>query len=325
MIDMRTFGISTETLSKASTFAPSGADDRVLLYDGDGACYTHSAGVRRLTTAQERLEKDILTMMFLAKCSSARVHLTPKGCAKNNRHLLLGVNGYQDNRSKTKKPELLEALRDTAPHYFENHPDIQVFNHYDVEADDALMMDVYSMSNGVLVSPDKDLTISPKEQYFPDTGQFITLPKGDRFGWIRRKEWNTSSGKMKAKCIGKGTKFFLAQMLMGDAADNVKGILKWDGKLCGYSGALKALEHIDCEHEAVNVVLDGYRAIDQNPVPEAEAMWLLRHRDDNSYKYFTEHELTSENLAFLNDCWYNRKWKMTQQEYDDRHRSTDVE
>ena len=34
-----------------------------------GACYQHSAGVARLPTAQSRLEKDILTMMFLAKCS----------------------------------------------------------------------------------------------------------------------------------------------------------------------------------------------------------------------------------------------------------------
>jgi hypothetical protein len=317
MIDLSALGLTSEVVSTANMYVTEGSDDRVLLYDGDAACYVHTAGVKGIQTAQNRLEKDILTMMYLAKCSSARVHLTPKGCLKNNRHLLLGVNPYQYNRGASKKPMLLELLRDTAPQYFQDHPDIQVFGHYDIEADDALMIDTFSMSNGVLISADKDLLISPKEQYFPDTGEFIALAPDDRFGWIKRKEWMTSSGKLKAKCVGKGSKFFLAQMLMGDAADGVKGLLKLNGKLCGYAGTLAALEHIECEHDAVNTVLDGYRVLDQNPIPESEAMWLLRHRDDNSYKYFTEQELTTENQQFLDDCWFNRKWALTQEDYDD--------
>lgn len=319
MINMANFGIDTEQLS-SNMFQPSTTDDRVLLYDGDSACYVQTAGVRNLDTAQRRFEKDILTMMYLTKCSSARVHLTPKGCLKNNRHLLLGAKAYQANRGSAKKPEMLEPLRSSAPLYFQDHPDITVFGHYDIEADDALMIDHYHMSNGVLVSADKDLLISPKEQYMTDTGTYLTLPSNDRFGWITRKEWCTPSGKVNSKCVGKGTKFFLAQMLMGDTADNVKGILKYDGKLCGMTGTLNVLEHITCEHHAVNIVLDGYRAIDQNPVPEAEAMWLLRNREDNSYKYFNEHDLTTENKQFLDNCWFNRKWKMTQGEFDELHK-----
>ena len=307
-------------LSTANMYVPTGSEDRVLLYDGDGACYVHSAGVRRLPTAQGRLEKNILTMMYLAKCSSARVHLTPKGCLKNNRHLLLGVNGYQANRTGSKKPELLEHLRDSASHYFQDHPDITVFSHYDIEADDALMIDHLSMSNGVLISPDKDLLISPKEQYIVDTGKFIKLPEGERFGWIERKCWNTPSGKAASKVVGKGTKFFLAQMFMGDSADNVKGILKYNGKLCSAAGTMLALEHINCEHDAVNLVLDGYREIDQNPIPEGAAMWLLRTLEDNVYKYFTSNELTTENKQFLDDCYFNRKWVLTQEEYDELYK-----
>ena len=322
MINLSNLGLPKDLMHKMNVYTPEGADDRVLLYDGDGSCYQHSAGVARLPTAQSRLEKDILTMMFLAKCSTARVHLTPKGCLKNNRHLLLGVNGYQQNRTNSKKPALLEMLRDSAEHYFQDHPTIKVFSHFDIEADDGLMMDVYSMNNGVLVSPDKDLLISPKEQYITDTGKFIKLPDGERFGWIEKKEWCTPSGKVNSKVIGKGTKFYLAQMLMGDTADGVKGILKLNGKLCGAAGALAALEHIQCEHEAVNLVLDGYREINQNPLGESEALWLLRSRDDNSYKYFTENELTTENKQFLDDCYFNRKWKMSQEEYDDRQATT---
>ena len=317
MIDLSNLGLPKDLMHKMNVYTPEGADDRVLLYDGDGACYQHSAGVARLPTAQSRLEKDILTMMFLAKCSTARVHLTPKGCLKNNRHLLLGVNGYQQNRTNSKKPALLEMLRDSAEHYFQDHPTIKVFSQYKLEADDSLMIDVYNMDNGVLVSPDKDLLISPKEQYMMDTGRFIKLPDGERYGWIEKKEWCTPSGKVNSKVVGKGTKFYLAQMLMGDTADGVKGILKLNGKLCGAAGALAALEHIQCEHDAINTVLDGYRVIDQNPLPEAYAMWLLRYDDDNAYKYFLENELTSENRAFLDDCYFNRKWALTQEEYDD--------
>ena len=322
MINLSNLGLPKDLMHKMNVYTPEGANDRVLLYDGDGACYQHSAGVARLPTAQSRLEKDILTMMFLAKCSTARVHLTPKGCLKNNRHLLLGVNGYQQNRTNSKKPALLEMLRDSAEHYFQDHPTIKVFSHFDIEADDGLMMDVYSMNNGVLVSPDKDLLISPKEQYITDTGKFIKLPDGERFGWIEKKEWCTPSGKVNSKVVGKGTKFFLAQMLMGDTADGVKGILKLNDKLCGQAGALAALEYIQCEHEAVNLVLDGYRMIDQNPLGESEALWLLRNREDNSYKYFIENELTTENKQFLYDCYFNRKWRLSQEEYDDRQATT---
>ena len=322
MINLSNLGLPKDLMHKMNVYTPEGANDRVLLYDGDGACYQHSAGVARLPTAQSRLEKDILTMMFLAKCSTARVHLTPKGCLKNNRHLLLGVNGYQQNRTNSKKPALLEMLRDSAEHYFQDHPTIKVFSHFDIEADDGLMMDVYSMNNGVLVSPDKDLLISPKEQYITDTGKFIKLPDGERFGWIEKKEWCTPSGKVNSKVVGKGTKFFLAQMLMGDTADGVKGILKLNDKLCGQAGALAALEYIQCEHDAVNLVLDGYRMIDQNPLGESEALWLLRNREDNSYKYFIENELTTENKQFLDDCYFNRKWRLSQEEYDDRQATT---
>ena len=282
MINLANLGISQETLT-SNMFKPSGSDDRVLLYDGDGSCYTVSAGVQRLGTAQNRLEKDILTMMFLAKCSTARVHLTPKGCLKNNRHLLLGVKGYQLNRGSAKKPALLEQLRDSAPLYFQDHPEIKVFGHYEVEADDALMTDHYSMSNGVLVSADKDLSISPKEQYMTDTGQFVSLPEGERFGWIARKEWTAPSGRAKAKTVGKGTKFYLYQLLAGDSADNVKGIISLNGKLCGDVGAYSALVDKDTEEEAVNFVLDAYREIGQNILPEAYATWLLRHPEDTFY------------------------------------------
>lgn len=317
MLDLDHLGIDMASVG-GGVIAPPSGEGNVLLYDGDGACYTHSAGVKSIDTCYRRLEKDILTMMFLAGCDHARVHLTPKGCFKNGRHLLKGVKGYQLNRGSNKKPELLELLRDTAAQHFEGHPQIQILPQYQVEADDALIMDAYALKNGILVSPDKDLNLNPYIDYdaFGD-GVFRSLQGTDTYGWISRKDWLTPSGNKSSKMIGKGTKFFLAQCLMGDAADNVNGILKFNGKQCGMVGALSVLEPITCEHDAVNTVINGYRVIDQNIAPEAEAMWLLRNPDDSSYKYFNQFDLTTENKQFLDDCYLNRDWKITEEEYNE--------
>lgn len=319
MVDLARFGMGAQTLNALSTYKPESAVGNVLLLDGDAACYTCTAGVVKIETAVKRFETKIYEAMYMAKCDTARVHLTPRGCFKNGRRLLLGVKPYQANRGGAKKPPLLEVLRSAhALRHFESSPDVTVLLHYDIEADDALMMDAYSMHNGVLVSADKDLNLSPFKTYDMAEGKFLTLPKGDSFGYIERKFWCTDSGNQSSKLTGKGTKFFLAQMLMGDQADNVQGILKLHGKTCGEAGAFNALDPICNADEAVNFVLDAYRAIDQNPVPEAEAMWLLRHRDDNSYEFFREHSLTDKNLQFLNDCWFDRVWKMdTPEELED--------
>lgn len=321
MLDLDHLGIDMAAVGDGVMAPPTDGESNVLLYDGDGACYVHSAGVKNIDTCYRRLEKDILTMMYLTNCDTARVHLTPKGCHKNGRHLLIGVKGYQDNRGSSKKPELLEELRDTAPYHFQDHPTITIVPQYDIEADDGLIIDAYSMKNSILISPDKDLNLNPFNDYQVQDGIYRKLQDGDTFGWIARKDWLTPSGRKSSKMVGKGIKFFLAQCLMGDTADNVNGILKLDGKSCGMVGALNALEPITCPHEAVNRVISGYRELDQNIAPEAEAMWLLRWRGDDSYKLFNEYELTTENKQFLDDCYLNRKYKMTEEEYAELQRS----
>lgn len=319
MIDLSHLGLTSQVLTEQSLFKPAG-DNLILLYDGDGACYESSAGVAKPETALKRLRTDIYKTMYLAGCTKARVHLTPSGCFKNGRHLLLGAKKYQETRSNNKKPAFLNYLRSQASvDFFADDPDVEIILNYKIEADDALMIDHHVFSNGILVSPDKDLNISPFKSYHTEKGKYLTLPEGDTFGWIDREEWFTPSMKPASKMIGKGSKFFLAQMLMGDTADNVKGILKYKGKLCGEAAAFEALKDITDKHEAVNLVIEAYKAIDQNPVPEAEAMWLLRNHQDNSLKFFLEHDLTDSNKDFLLTCWHDRKWKLTEDdlEYDD--------
>ena len=95
---------------------------------------------------------------------------------------------------------------------------------------------------------------------------------------------------------------------MGDTADNIKGILKYDNKLCGAIAAYNILDDIQSEDDAANVVLDGYRKINQNILPEAEALWLLRWEGDSAYNFLKELNLSPANLDFLEDC-YNQDWR----------------
>ena len=315
MIDiLKRFGVTSASLIAAPTVSIQNSHTgRVLLYDGDGACYQHTNGVAKIETALRRFHEDIEMHMMLANCSSARVHLTPRGCYKNGRHLLNTVKPYQANRTGKQKPPLLEVLRAQAEQYFTGHKYIEILAHHDIEADDGLMIDAFSIPNSVMISADKDLRINPYESYDVDEGKHLVLPKGDTFGWIERKFWLTPSGKSSSKMIGKGEKFFWAQMLMGDTADNVQGILKYNGKLCGEAGTYDILSTISTADEAANAVIDGYRKINQNVIAEGEAMWLLRDRDDSSYRFIKEHNLSPANLQFVEDC-YNSEWVRTEDE-----------
>lgn len=62
------------------------------------------------------------------------------------------------------------------------------------------------------------------------------------------------------------------------------------------------------ETVVINRVLDGYRKINQNVLPEAEALWLLRWEGDSAYNFLKELNLSPANLDFPEDC-YNQNWK----------------
>lgn len=302
MTDFNVFSHFGIDQSELGTFAPSKSDTgRLLLYDGDAACYNITNDVRKIDTAIRRFKTDIYEKMYATNCSRARVHLTPRGCLKNNRDLLNTVKPYQGNREGKAKPPLLEILRSQGVEAFKDVPDVEVFGHYDIEADDALMIDAFTFDNTCMVSFDKDLRINPFQSYDWVEGKYLSLREGDTFGWIDRKQWIGAKGKASSKMIGKGSKFFWAQMLMGDAADNVQGILKLNGKLCGEVATFKALNPIEDENECANFVIDGYRAINQNVIAEGEAMWLMRNRGDSAFNYMQSLDLSPQNLQFILD------------------------
>lgn len=291
---MKDFGID---LSKLEPQFEGCVEGRTLILDADSACYQATADVAKYETAVRRFTTAIYEAMFLTKADHCRAHLTPKGCIKNNRHRVMGVKPYQGNRKGKNKPPLLEMLRDNAGGLFAPHEHIEVFGHYQYEADDAVMMDAYAIPNSVVSSDDKDLNIVPCGLYVPFKASILYID--GRFGYLYLRK--TAGGKVKV--AGRGTSFFWFQMLAGDSADNVKGIISYKGKLCGEVTAFNLLKDIQDESEAANLVLDAYRAIRQNPLPEGWMLWLLRWPGDTIYEYFHELDLSEDNRDYITECF----------------------
>jgi len=256
-------------------------EGRILLLDGDLLCYQAAATVKTLKTALRRFQTLVETERFLTEADEVRVHLTASNCTKLDRFYYPTVKVYQANRTGKAKPPLLEPLRRAAATC--EWPDhIKVFLWNDLEADDALMIDAVRFGeNAVMNSRDKDLRITPGPYWEQSTAQIDIIE--NRFGWVDLKETASDS-----KIVGHGTKFFWAQMLAGDTADNVKGIRLLNNQLCGDTRAIEFLSNFDDERTCAIAVLEAYMEIEQDPLAEAECLWLRRTPFDNAYTYFRE-------------------------------------
>lgn len=288
-------------------FEPSG--DSILIMDGDAACYEASSKYVKLDTAVRCVHMKILEAMFLTNCKHARVHITPAGCKKAGRGNLIGVKPYQGNRKDKEKPPLLEALRQNIQGLLKDK-NIEVFAHYDIEADDAVVIDSYTYGDrGIVWSPDKDLRMVINPLYDIDTGRVLRID--GRLGDIILA--STSSGLRHPR--GQGLKFFWWQMLMGDTADNVRGLDKFEGKNIGMVKAYEILKPIEDETQVAITVLNMYREIDQNPFPEAYALWLLRSPADSFSEYLKElvPSMPESLVEWLRAC-YKRKWRKDEED-----------
>ncbi len=274
---------------------------RILILDGDGPAYVAAATVKTVPTAVRRFQKAVLERMFVAQAESALVHLTDENSLKSGRFKIKGVKPYQGQRSSGSKPPLLTAVREAATLPVNWLKEYDVTMHYKLEADDGMMYDAYRLKeHGIISSEDKDLRMTPYWYYDHTTG--ITYPP-DPIGQI----WLAYTPSGSAKLLGHSLKFFWAQMMMGDSADNVKGLIKYDGRDCGLTGAFNALNGLHTIDDCANLVLDAYRAINQNPLPEGWFLWMLRWPGDSFWNYLNELAISPTNRDFLNEC-VKRDW-----------------
>lgn len=253
------------------TFKPA-KPGRVLIFDGDAAAYKAAATVKQLDTAVRRFFTDVLTEMFVTQSASARVYLTSADCTKLYRYAYPSLRPYQGNRTNKAKPPLLEALRERLASGQVELPDgVDVYLHRHMEADDAMRVDAEILGKAgdvVISSEDKDLRQLTQPYFERSTGRIDVL--AEPFGWV--DVGRTPAGA--AKAVGHGHAFVLAQWLMGDTADNVRGLHKYQGGNCGLVTAVELVQRWGSVQECVLQTLRAYASIPQDPLAELEMLWL---------------------------------------------------
>lgn len=242
---------------------PEPVQGRVAHIDSDFMAYQVSAeskdeldGTKPRKTFEDmcyNARRGLDHQMKMTGATSYIAHLTPSASDKGNRDNLAMTKGYQDNRKDAVKPEHLQAIRS---YIGEELPSIV---HLNQEADDGMAQANYNAVDrnlSVIVSKDKDLRMVPGLHWDFDDECIVDVD--DPFGsiWVDRS-------KKSAKVTGWGTKFFWAQLLMGDTADNIAGLphMTVDGKdkKVGPIAAYKLLEDCDTDLKCFELIKKLFR------------------------------------------------------------------
>ncbi len=213
----------------------------------------------------------------------------------NFRYQIAKAKPYKGNRKHGNRPFHYENIRAYLPSRW---PTI-VCDGY--EADDGMSMYQYERledKNTIICSRDKDLWIVPGWHY--TWGRGLQSEAGPT--WVDKLGWLTLSSRIVTptntekkpytvyKCRGAGFKFFYAQCLMGDTADNIPGLRGYADK-----GAYELLNNCNSEKECHEVVLQTYINYigDENKAKsllqeQAQLLWMVREKnEDGSLKMWS--------------------------------------
>lgn len=196
-------------------------------------------------------------LRLMAGAQHMELHLTPKESDKGGRYAIAMLKEYQGNRVNKPKPRYLHIIRDHL------HKELGARLWFDCEADDGMAMFQYQAGlagkKSIIASKDKDLQMVPGLALDWDTGD-ITDTGDNPFGWIE-----LSREKEQPKIKGRGWKFFWAQMLTGDGADNISGLPKFFAEdkakffTCGAVKSFNLLDGISDNKTAYSFVRELYK------------------------------------------------------------------
>lgn len=299
-------GIDTSKLVGHEVGVPFPAEvrGRVCQIDGDFLAYQVSTAPDvSLWDMYSNCESMIEKIRKRAAAETAIVYLTPRGSNKGRRYEVAMLKEYQANRVAKPKPEFLHVIREWM------HKELGATLCTDCEADDGMSMAQYTaikqgkQNLSIIATRDKDLRMVPGlaldwvSHVITDTGK-------DPFGYIELVQNNSGVKKI----TGRGSKFFWAQLLMGDAADNISGLpkicdpqyLKGKPVRCGAVGAFNILQDKKNDLECFTTVLSLFRMAceheqfvnwrNQEPISaeegfssEACLLWMRRENNANDF------------------------------------------
>lgn len=244
-------GIDLEGLADDASVIniPPPVAGRVLHVDADFLAYQTTAeradgtDIKTWDDMKHNATVAVHTLRDLAGATEVHLHLTPSSSNKGGRFELAILKPYQGNREDKPKPRYLNIMREWLAKEFPGTL------HQLCEADDGMSSEQYASikqfgdSNlSCIASKDKDLRMVPGLHLDWDTGSITRT--SDDYGYIELNE--------KGKLVGYGQKFFWAQMLMGDTADNINGIPKLTGKFLNIYKPTKeiiAAQRIACDED----------------------------------------------------------------------------
>lgn len=161
--------------------------------------------------AFQRVKMLVDSILDKTNADSYKLFLTSND-KSNYRFRLATIKEYKGNRKNMKRPVHYDGIRE----YLEKYYNAEMV--YNEEADDAMgIAQMKALDRSIICTIDKDLDMIPGYHYNMDTQQLYTA---------------TDPGKLflsedKRKLYGRGLKWFYAQMLLGDNADNIPGIDKY--------------------------------------------------------------------------------------------------
>ena len=220
-----------------------------VLIDADIIAYRCASAAENesVTNAQYNIDRMVADVILGADHDDRfydewSLHLTG---SNNFRNEVAVTAVYKGNRANKPKPKHLKALRE---HLVKTWGAIIAEGQ---EADDAVVIEAQSLNgNCIIASLDKDFK------------QF----SGWHYNFIKHEHQFVTPFE--------GMKFFYMQILMGDSADNIKGLFR-----VGPKKAEKMLEGCETEIDMYNVCVNAYENADR-VLENARLLYLRRYPEE---------------------------------------------
>lgn len=256
-------------------------DGKVIDYNDLAIGYVKKDLKERLITPDEGKLQQLITPIPIEFCmqrcrmliesilentgaDSYQLYLTSND-KSNYRFKLATLKEYKGNRKNMKKPFYYDAIRD----YIMTSWNGKMV--HDQEADDAMGIDQMKSQGGTIIaSIDKDMNMIPGYHYDMDTEEiYFAADPGELFLTDERN-----------KIFGRGLKWFYAQILLGDNADNIPGIPGY-----GPVNTYNELHSLDEEPEFLNAVKQVYKIHYKDKYIEAlrevmNLLWIRRKENE---------------------------------------------